>query len=111
MIYMRALTADEQTALKRMTRQAIGRVSQRAQMILLSAQHRSVPEIAAIFALRRSRVRFWLRQFAARGPAGLYDAPRCGRPRKLPPPAEATLLTMLTLDPPQVDPHYLATFW
>ena len=42
MIYVRSLTDHEQTELKRMTRQEVGRVSQRAQMILLSAQRRSV---------------------------------------------------------------------
>jgi len=66
-----------------MTRQEVGRVSQRAQMILLSAQRRTVPEIAHIFDVEDKTVRKWLRRFAAGGPAGLYDAPRCGRPRKL----------------------------
>ena len=41
MIYVRPVTNDEQTELNRMTRQEIGRVSQRAQMILLSAQRRT----------------------------------------------------------------------
>ena len=43
MIYVRTPSAEERQELKRMTRQEIGRVSQRAQMILLSAQHRTVP--------------------------------------------------------------------
>ena len=46
MIYVRTPTDAELQELKRMTRQEIGRVGQRAQMILLSAQQRSVPEIA-----------------------------------------------------------------
>src|SRR5829696_7656676 len=96
MIYVRPVTDDEHTELKRMTRQEVGRVSQRAQMILLSAQGRTVPEIALIFALRPSRVRCWIRQFEAAGPAGLYDAPRQGRPRTMTPPVESTLLSLLT---------------
>lgn len=111
MIYVRPLTDAEHTELKRMTRQEVGRVSQRAQMILLSAQGRSVPEIALIFALRPARVRCWIRQFEAAGPAGLCDAPRPGRPRTVTPPVEATLLTLLSQDPQAVDPRYLATFW
>ena len=83
MIYVRPVTDDEQTELKRMTRQEIGRVSQRAQMILLSAQRRTVPEIATIFSVSRATVRFWIRQFEATGPRGLYDDPRSGRPRKV----------------------------
>src|SRR6266545_3079641 len=111
MIYVRPVTDDEQTELKRMTRQEIGRISQRAQMILLSAQRRTVPEIAIIFRVSRATVRFWIRQFEAVGPAGLYDDPRSGRPRKVTSHAETTLLQLLERDPQQVDARYLATFW
>src|SRR5438874_244904 len=111
MIYVRPLTDDEQTELKRMTRQAPGRISQRAQMIRLSAQRRTVPEIATIFSVSRATVRFWIRQFEAAGPAALYDDPRRGRPRKVTSHAQATLLHLLERDPMQVDARYLATFW
>ncbi|HEY1333321.1 MAG TPA: IS630 family transposase [Myxococcaceae bacterium] len=86
-------------------------MSQRAQMVLLSAQRRSVPEIAALFEVSRATVRFWFRQFDAEGPAGLRDEPRSGRPGKVTPRAEETLTTRLGQDPQQVDPAYLATFW
>ena len=111
MIYVRQPTEGERAELRRMTRQEVGRVSQRAQMVLLSAQRRTVPEIAALFAVSRATVRFWLRQFDAAGPAGLRDEPRSGRPRKLTPQAEETLATWLGHDPQQVDPAYLATCW
>ncbi len=111
MISVRPLTDDDVTELRRMTRQDVSRVSQRAQMILVSAQHRSVPEIATIFGVSRATVRFWIRQFDAAGPAGLYDDPRRGRPRKVTADVERTLLEVLTQDPYQVDPTYLATFW
>ena len=111
MMYVRPVTEDEQTELKRMTRQAPGRVSQRAQMILLSAQRRTVPEIATIFDLSRATVRFWIRQFETAGPAALYDDPRSGRPRKLCGDAQAALVHLLERDPMQVDARYLATFW
>ncbi|MGH9556082.1 MAG: IS630 family transposase [Terriglobales bacterium] len=105
------MTDAELTELKRMTRQEIGRVSQRAQMILLSAHRRTVPEIATIFRVSRATVRFWIRQFETAGPAGLSDDPRSGRPRKVTSDAEATLLHLLERDPQQVDARYLATFW
>jgi transposase len=111
MIYVRPVTDDEQTELKRMTRQEIGRISQRAQMILLSAQRRPVPEIAIIFGVSRATVRFWIRQFDATGPAGLSDEPRGGRPRKLTNEVDDTLLRLLAQDPQQLDSSYLATFW
>src|SRR3712207_9542512 len=88
MIYVRDPDDDELRELKRMTRQEIGRVSQRAQMVLLSAQRRSVPEIAALFEVSRATVRCWLRQFEAAGPPGLRDDPRSGRPRKVTPQVE-----------------------
>lgn len=109
MIYVREPTADESTELKRMTRQEIGRVSQRAQMILLSAQRREVPEIARIFSVSKATVRFWMHAFDAAGPAGLYDDPRSGRPRKVTDSVRATLVSMLQQDPQQSG--YVATFW
>jgi transposase len=111
MIYVRQPTTDESTDLKHLTRQAVGRVSQRAQMVLLSAQRRTVPEIAAIFGVSRATVRCWLRRFEVTGPPGLRDAPRSGRPRKVTPLVEAALVQMVTQDPQQVQPTFLATVW
>ncbi|MCZ7569904.1 MAG: helix-turn-helix domain containing protein [Ardenticatenaceae bacterium] len=71
MIYVRTPSDEELQELKRMTRQEIGRVSQRAQMILLSAQRRTVPELARIFAVESKTVRKWIRRFNAEGAAGL----------------------------------------
>lgn len=109
MIYVRPPTDEEHRELKRMARQEIGRVSQRAQTILLSAQRRSVPEIAALFEWHAGTVRYWIRQFDALGPAGLYDQPRSGRPRKVTPQVEDTVLKYLPEDPHASG--YLATFW
>lgn len=111
MIYVRQPNDEERAELKRMARQEVGRVSQRAQMVLLSAQRRTVPEIAALFAVSRATARFWLRQFDAEGPPGLQDAARSGRPRKVTPQVEATLAGWLVRDPQVIDPAYLATFW
>jgi transposase len=109
MIYARPPTVEERQELTRMTRQAVGRVSQRAQLILLSAQRHTVPELATLFDMSRATVRFWIRRFDVHGPAGLYDDPRSGRPRKVSPHVLETLVTMLQDDPQQ--DGYLATFW
>src|SRR5262245_14171759 len=111
MVYVRPLTEDERTELKRMTRQDIGRVSQRAQMILLSAQRRSVPEIASLFDVSRATVRFWIRRFETAGPAGLRDELRSGRPSQITIEVEQRLVDLITHDPQQADPTFLATFW
>jgi transposase len=109
MIYVRQPTPDEATELKRMTRQAVGRVSQRAQIVLLSAQRRAVPEIAAIFALDPAVVRKWIRRFDAAGPLGLLDEPRSGRPRKANLQVQRTVDHLLHTDPQGAG--YLATYW
>lgn len=109
MIYVRQPTEEERQELKRMTRQAVGRVSQRAQIVLLSSQRRSVPEIATYTGVSRARVRYWLDQFDRLGPSGLYDAARSGRPRKVSAAVESSLLSLVTQDP--VHSGYLATLW
>jgi transposase len=109
MIYVRTPTDAELQELQRMTRQEIGRVGQRAQMVLLSAQRRTVPEIAAIFAVKYKTVRKWRRRFDAHGPVGLYDEPRSGRPRKLTDSVRDSLVTMMQQDPERSG--YLATCW
>ena len=109
MIYARQPTEEERMALKHMCRQAIGRGSQRAHLILLSAQRHPVPELALLFAMSRATVRFWIRRFNAHGPVGLYDDPRSGRPRQVNPHVQETLVTMLQDDPRHEG--YLATFW
>lgn len=109
MIYVRQLTDEERQELKRLTRQAVGRVSQRAQMILLSAQRRTVPEIATIFEASEATVRFWIDRFDAEGPDGLYDEPRSGRPRKVIGQVNETIERLIQDDP--IHEGYLATFW
>jgi transposase len=109
MIYARQPTKAERIELQRMTRQAVGRVSQRAHMILLSMHHRTVPELATLFTMSRATVRFWIRRFNAHGPAGLYDDPRSGRPRTVSPQVLERIVTMLQDDPRHAG--YLATYW
>lgn len=109
MIYVRMPSDEELLELKRMTRQEVGRVAQRAQMILLSAQRRSVPDIARIFDVEYKTVRKWMRRFNVAGPAGLYDEPRSGRPHKLTETVRDRLVEMIQQDPEQSG--YLATFW
>lgn len=111
MIYVRPLTPAEADELHQMRRQEVGRESQRAHLILLSAQHVAVPELARLFACSRATVRFWIRRFEASGPDGLRDAPRSGRPRKVTPAIEASLTTCLQHDPQRIDRTFLATCW
>ncbi len=109
MLYARQPTDEERKELKRMTRQEVGRVSQRAQMILLSVRRKTVPEIADIFEVNYATVRFWIKRFNAHGPTGLYDQQRSGRPRKVTQEVKDTIVKMVQDDPQKEG--YLATFW
>jgi transposase len=99
MSYARQPTAEEFRARNRLTRQAVGRVSPRAQLTLLSAQRDTVPELAPLFGRSRATVRLWSRRFKAHGPAELSDAPRSGRPPQRGPRAREPLLLLLPHEP------------
>jgi hypothetical protein len=82
MIHVTRPRDDELPELKRMMRQEVGRVSQRAHMVLLSADHHPMPEIAAFSAYSRATVRSWLRRFDRLGP---HRSDRIPRPGPKPP--------------------------
>jgi transposase len=76
------LSADERHALTQVSRQAIGRVASRAQMVLLCGRGYAVPQIAQIQDCGEDVVRTWLHRYQVQGVAGLEDEPRSGRPPK-----------------------------
>jgi transposase len=80
MVKIGPLTDGQRRDLERVRRRAVGRVSQRAHMVLLSARGYSVRQIAEIFAVGEDVVREWLHRYAREGPTGLDDRPRPGRP-------------------------------
>ena len=80
MVKIWPLTDGQRRDLERVRRRAVGRVSQRAHMVLLSARGYTVRQIAEIFALGEDVVREWLHRYAREGPTGLDDRPRPGRP-------------------------------
>src|SRR6058998_2430244 len=82
MVRIGSLSEDERKVLRGLRRRAVGRVAERAQMVLLSARGYAVPQIAEIFELGEDVVRDWLHRFQERGPDGLVDCPRPGRPPK-----------------------------
>jgi transposase len=74
------LTPEQRRELTQLRRRAVGRVAERAQMVLLRVRGYSVKEIATIFELGEDVVRQWLHRYQREGPAGLQDRPRPGRP-------------------------------
>ena len=80
MVKIGPIAEEQRQALERLRRRAVGRVSQRAHMVLLSARGYSVPQLAEIFDVGEDVVRTWLHRYQRTGPAGLDDRPRPGRP-------------------------------
>ena len=80
MMQIGPLGDEQRRAVRLLRRRAVGRVSMRAQMVLLSARGYSVPQIAEIFEVGEDVVRTWLHRFQQQGPDGLADRPRPGRP-------------------------------
>jgi transposase len=74
------LSDEQRQALEQVRRRAVGRVSQRAHMVLLSARGYTVEQIAEIFGVGEDVVRKWLHRYERQGPLGLDDRPRPGRP-------------------------------
>lgn len=81
MIRMKLLDEQRQE-LEQVSRQAVGRVALRAQMVLLSGRGYRVPQIAQIHDCGEDVVRLWLHRYTEEGIAGLQDEPRSGRPPK-----------------------------
>ena len=76
------LTDEQRRELETVSRQAVGRVALRAQMVLLSGRGYSVPRIAEVHDCGEDVVRTWLGRYRREGVAGLEDLPRSGRPPK-----------------------------
>ncbi len=55
---------------------------QRAQIIQLASQGKTIPEIVVQTQCAANMVRKWLKRFSDQGLAGLNDAPRSGAPSR-----------------------------
>ena len=78
------LNDTQKTELEQISRQAVGRVSERAHFVLLAAQGYSPRVIGRLMGYDVQTIRFWLTAYQKNQATGLGDAPRMGRPRKNP---------------------------
>lgn len=81
--------------LRTMIRQAVGRVSRRAQAVLWWLGGDSQTEVARRMGVSRQSMVTWCRRFMTDGPAGLYDRPRSGRPPRLDAAGQDAVRTLL----------------
>lgn len=106
---VRSPDQEERRELERMTREEVGRVALRAQMVLLSARGYAAQEIAEIQDIADVTVYKWLDRFDAEGPEGLYDREREGRPSKVDEEAEEEIKR--AVEEPPTEEGYTASRW
>ena len=107
--FVRQPDDDEHQELERMTQQEVGRVAERARMVLLSSRGFTVPQIIDVFELVDETLYKWFDRFDEEGPAGLFDRERSGRPREIDGEAEHELERVLAASP--LDEGYDFTTW
>jgi transposase len=90
------LTASERKTLKKRVRGAktCWRDRLRAQVVLAAARGRGNARIAGDLGVAVDTVRKWRGRFAERGPGGLKDLPRSGRPREISEEARAAVVAL-----------------
>lgn len=82
-VYVRAFKNQERELLQAL-RDATSvpvQIVQRAKLVLRSAEKAEAATIAQELKLSVGRVRAWIARFNSAGLLGLFDCPRCGRPR------------------------------
>lgn len=84
--FVQPLSQDQRTDLETLHRSGrTYRQRLRAQAILLSADGFKLPQIRNILKVRHGTLSHWIDDWHREGIAGLDEAPRSGRPRKIQP--------------------------
>jgi transposase len=98
--FVKPLSDEQRQELEWVWREgATHRERTRAHAVLLSAQGRTLAELAEILGAERDAVGRWLSHWEQGGVAALADAPRTGRPRRLLAEAEAALVAAAQANP------------
>ncbi len=109
-LYVRPLTAEEQEWVRRLYDHTshVG-LRSRCHIILLSARHYSVPQIAAVLFSSEDTVARCIHEFNRSGLEGILPAERVGRPAKITEEILKRLLELVESDPR--DLHYPFSTW
>ncbi|MDQ3695560.1 MAG: helix-turn-helix domain-containing protein [Chloroflexota bacterium] len=102
---LRPLTGEEEAAIAGLARSrtAPARAVERARIVRLAHGGRRVPAIAEEVGVSEATVRRWLGRFNDRGPDGLVDAPRAGRPPTYSPEQVGAVVATSLTDPQTLD--------
>ena len=107
--FVRTPKKNEHDDLQRMTQQEVGRVAERARLVLLSARGYTVPELCRLFETTDDTVYKWYDRFDEQGAQGLFDRERTGRPRQIDGDDEQELERLVERSPQEED--YDFTTW
>ena len=109
MLFVNIASDPDRQVLRRLTQATVGRIAQRAWMVIWSDEKISVTEIAARLHCQPKCVRKWLHRFQQGGCPALADLPRCGRPTKLD--AIAQQAVFCQINQPPYTFGYLFAIW
>ena len=81
---LRELTEEETRVIAKLARSQTAsiRLVQRARIIQVASQGKTIAQISAELGSSANVVRKWFKRFETEGVAGLNDAPRCGAPSR-----------------------------
>src|ERR1700730_3569356 len=93
-MHLRPLREAEKRSIKKVShsRTEEARLVERATMIRLASEGKTVPQIAAMLDLDEKTVRKWVKRFAEQGLVGLTDAPRSAAPPRYTPEVKAEIV-------------------
>jgi transposase len=99
---LRVLTAEEDRVIGKLVRSqtASVRLVQRAKIVHLASQGKTIPQITTELGCAPNVARKWFKRFEAQGLPGLEDAPRSGAPSRYTAETKAQVLAA-ALTPPQ----------
>jgi len=81
---LRALTEEEERVIRKLAHSQIAskRLVERAKIIELAKEGRTIPQIMPVLHVSEPMVRKWWKRFEVQGLSGLEDAPRPGAPSR-----------------------------
>jgi len=102
------LTEEEAHVIPKLARSqtASARLVQRAQIIHLASQGKTIPEIVTETQCAANMVRKWFKRFSDQGLAGLNDAPRSGAPSRYTAENKALVVTTARTRPSELGLAY-----
>lgn len=109
MIFVNKLSDEARQDLNELLQNEIGRIAQRALIVLWSSEQIPVSEIAQRLYVKAKTVRKWIHRYQQDGVEGLYDLARSGRPSLITPGIEQSVF--MQVNQPPYTFGYVFAFW